>query len=179
MKDESGKMKVKVFLPFSSRVAPVCAPSWIFMATIWFMAVALSGCASTPVLPQVDLSAAGWQVYTGQALWKADADRPPLAGELIVARHANGDRLISFSKPPIPMFTAQTVARAWRIDFIERGRTYGGHGDPPGRFIWFLLPDLLEGAAAPKGWTMSVQDEVRWSLVNPKKGEEILFVVDR
>jgi hypothetical protein len=132
-----------------------------------------------PALPGADLSAPGWKVYTGQALWKAKTDTPPLAGDLIAARHSNGDVLINFSKPPIPIFTAQTAGRLWRIDFIERDRSYSGRGNPPQRFIWFILPALLEGTQAPAPWDFSVQADARWSLINPKTGEEILFVIDQ
>ncbi|MBT8340820.1 MAG: hypothetical protein KJP07_12465 [Desulfatitalea sp.] len=147
-------------------------------AACGFLVLLLAGCAGVPVLPEVDLSAPGWRVVTGQALWTAGAGKPPVAGELIIARHTGGDRLISFSKPPIPMFTAQTAGSWWRIDFVERGRTYSGRGRPPERFVWFTLPEVLAGGAPPKGWRLTAQHQRRWSLVNRSRGEEILMVVD-
>ena len=139
----------------------------------------VAGCASTgPLLPEVDLTDPAWTVTTGQALWTPGADRPSLAGELIVAKHAAGEILISFSKPPLPIFTAQTSGDGWRIDFVERGRSYSGTGSPPRRFIWFRLPELIEGAPAPRRWAIDrpADDEIR--LANPRSGEKIRVVLD-
>lgn len=147
------------------------------LAGLLLMAV-LAGCVTVNSLPEVDLSAAGWKVYNGQALWKPGANKPTLAGDLIAARHVNGDVLINFSKPPFPIFTARTAGNLWQLEFIERGRSYAGRGIPPQRFVWFLVPDLLEGAAAPGGWEMPERSAGRLSLKNRKTGEEILVVID-
>lgn len=138
----------------------------------------LAGCMGTKVLPQADLLAPGWDVHTGQARWKPPGDKPTLAGELITARHANGDVLISFSKPPLTLFTAQKAGELWRIDFIERGRVYSGKGGPPKRFIWFWVPALIAGGEPPRDWRIASPAVDSWLLQNRKTGEEILVVID-
>jgi hypothetical protein len=127
----------------------------------------------------VDIDDPQWKVWQGQALWTPRSDLSALAGDLIVARNPAGDVLVSFSKPPFPIFTAQSSGGLWRIDFIDKGRSYSGIGRPPGKFIWFRLPELLEGAAPPKQWEVSEAPEREWSLVNRKTGENILVVLDR
>lgn len=144
-----------------------------------FVAVTFIGCVTVNSLPEVDLAEPGWKVTYGQALWKSGVDKPSLAGDLIAARHSNGDVLVNFAKPPIPIFTARTAGDFWQLVFIEKGKSYAGRGRPPKRFVWFLLPDLLAGAAAPKGWEMLEQSADSVSLTNHKTGEEILVVIDR
>ena len=144
----------------------------------WLLAIVLSSCTTGVLLPEVDLSAAGWTVWNGQALWKAEADRPAIAGEILLARHSNGDVLISFAKPPVPIFTAQTSGKIWKIDFIHTQRTHSGTGGPPSRFIWFQIPSLLEDATAPKGWLLLTVDDPIWELRNPESGEHIRLVLD-
>lgn len=137
------------------------------------------GCATAGVpLPEVDLSGPGWTVWTGQALWRPGARRPALAGELIVARRDDGDVLVSFSKPPLPLFTAQTSGGRWRIDFVAKGRAYGGRGRPPKRFVWFRLPEILAGAPAPPRWEVGRPADGEWTLVHRGRGETIRLVLD-
>jgi len=144
------------------------------LALIWLVV-----CSRIISLPEVDLHNPQWTVWKGQALWTPRAGITALAGDLIVARNPEGDLLVSFSKPPFPIFTAQTSGRLWRIDFIDKGRSYSGIGRPPRKFVWFRLPDLLEGAAAPKHWTAARTTEYELLLTNGKTGEKIRVVLDR
>lgn len=145
----------------------------------------LAGCATVgptiDPLPEVDLDAPAWTVRTGQALWKRQDDATPLAGEVLVARHQDGDVLVSFSKPPLPLFTARTAGGkdgAWRIDFVRGGRAFSGHGRPPKRFVWFALPGVLAGGPAPKGWRVERPADDEWLLTSGKSGETIRLVLD-
>lgn len=139
----------------------------------------LASCATVGPLPQVDLTDAGWTVWVGQAIWKPRSDRPPLAGDLLIAQHTNRDVLVSFSKSLLPIFTAQTAGGLWRIDFVERGRSYSGRGRPPDRFVWFRLPYLIAGASAPKNWEIDAAGSGEWSIINDRTGETIKLVLDR
>lgn len=134
--------------------APLHRPGRVLAAAA---VLALAACASVGDLPPVDLSAPGWTTWQGQALWRS-AGRPPLAGEILAARNRDGGVLVSFSKPPVPIFTARSTGKVWQINFVERGRSYSGRGDPPDRFVWFRLPDILAGAAAPEGWSVERGD---------------------
>ena len=141
----------------------------------WIMMMVLAGCT----MPKVDLSGPGWKVWSGQARWKPDAERPALAGELLAARHTNGDTLIIFSKPPFPIFTAQTTAKSWKIEFVEKGRSYWGRGQPPERFVWFRVPGVLEGEPIPEDWRIDVNAGSEWSMTNRHSGEAIRLVLDQ
>jgi hypothetical protein len=147
------------------------------LALLAFVLLGALACAAREMAP-VDLSAPDWTVWRGQAVWTREAEVPPLAGELIVARHRSGDVLIDFSKPPFPIFTARTASGSWRIDFVERGRSYSGRGEPPRRFVWFRLPEILEGVPVGGNWRAERVNEYRWSLVNGKTGESIRLVLD-
>ena len=139
----------------------------------------LIGCSRLVSLPEVDLDQPGWTVWEGQALWTPRSGRSALAGDLIVARNEDGDVLISFSKSPFPIFTAQTSGSEWRIDFIDKGRSYSGFGRPPKKFVWFQLPGLLEGGSLKKPWQVERTAENEWLLENPKTGEKIRVVLDK
>lgn len=151
---------------------------YLRLLRISLLVMVLLSCSTGVRLPEVDLSAPGWTVWSGQALWKAEADRPAIAGEIVLARHNNGDVLISFAKPPLPIFTAQTSGKRWKIDFIHTQRTHSGTGGPPSRFIWFQIPSLLQDATAPKGWRVLAVDDPIWELQNPDSGEHIRLVLD-
>jgi hypothetical protein len=139
----------------------------------------LLSCSTGPLLPAVDLSAPGWTVWTGQALWKAEADRAAIAGDIVLARHNNGDVLISFAKPPVSIFTAQTSAHLWRIDLVYTQRAHSGAGNPPSRFVWFRIPAMLQDSTVPAGWRMLAEAESVWELQNPDSGESIRLVLDK
>lgn len=168
---------------FFHSIQPRARTHWIMRVLVtlspWLLVVALGGCiASAPPLHKVDLGDPGWRLWRGQALWKANVERPALAGDLIVAHHINGDILVSFSKSPLPIVTARTAGDWWRIDFVERGRFFEGRGRPPQRIIWFLLPDLLEGASTPENWEVDATTEGEWSMANQQTGETIRMVMD-
>ena len=153
--------------------------AFIHMPGCVLCVMVLLGCSTPPLLPAVDLSTPSWTVWTGQALWKAEADRAAIAGDIVLARHNNGDVLISFAKPPVSIFTAQTSADRWRIDLIYTQRTHSGSGKPPSRFVWFRIPAMLQDSTAPTGWRMFSEAESVWSLQNPESGESIRLVLDK
>ena len=136
------------------------------------------GCA-TARFPEADLSSVGWTVRTGQAVWRPGSDRPPVAGEVILARHTNGDVLVNFSKPPLSIFTARTVGPRWSLDIVAEARSHAGRGSPPRRFVWFFLPQILDGSAPPRGWTVTDTAVGALRLQHLARGETIDLVLDR
>ncbi len=119
----------------------------------------------------------GWTVWTGQALWQPPGDNPRIAGELVAAQNSSGDVVVSFSKASLTIFTAQVAGSDWRLDFIAR-RSYGGHGGPPKRFVWFRLPGILEGGDAPEKWQLERPYDDELVMTNPSSGESITVVLD-
>ncbi len=140
-------------------------------------ALPLLGCARTVELPPVDLETPEWTVWTGQALWERPGGKTKLAGELLAARHTGGDLLVTFSKPPLSVFTARSAAGIWRIEFVERGRTRAGRGRPPKQFVGFVIPDVLAGQAPPAGWRVQRTDDGVVDLVH-RDGERLYVVLD-
>jgi hypothetical protein len=141
--------------------------------------VVLAGCSINTPLPEVDLSAPGWKVWSGQALWKPQSNQPAIAGEVVLARNNNGDVFISFVKPPLSVFNAQTFGNRWNIDFIYKQRTHSGSDGPPSYFVWFQIPALLQGAPAAKGWQVKGMHNTTWELHNPDSGEQIRLELDK
>jgi hypothetical protein len=156
------------------RIERVVASLALCLSVAWAV-----GCSRIVSLPEVDLDDPKWTVWEGQALWTPRSNLTAIAGDLIVARSKNEDILVSFSKSSFPIFTCQSTGTRWRIDFIDKGRSYSGFGRPPNKFIWFQLPDLLEGAPPPKHWEVGEGTDNDWLLRNRKTGEKIRVVLDR
>lgn len=165
---------IKPELRFRLRIFRGC----ILLASL----LTLAGCAGlfgrSAEAPAVDLSAAGWHIWTGQAAWVRERDQPALAGDLLVAKNANGNVFVSFTKAALPLFTARTSVDGWWIDFVERGRSYSGAGSPPGRFIWFRVPDVLQGSDDIADWSVSWARDDEVILLNPRSGERIQMLID-
>ncbi len=137
-----------------------------------------TACGAGRSMPEADLGKPGWSVWSGQALWERSGDRPPVAGELVLARNDDGDVVVNFAKPPFSIFTVRTEGRNWWLDFIQAGRTRSGTGRPPRRFIWFYVPDMLFGDPPPRGWTVSREANGAWSITRQETGESIRLVLD-
>jgi hypothetical protein len=136
-----------------------------------------AGCAEID-MPKVDLSDPQWRVNHGQALWKPASGRLELTGDLVVAENANDDVWVNMTKSLLPIFTARTWENTWSIEFVQRAESYQGRGRPPvKRFIWFDLPDILQGAAPPRHWQVSKSDG-QLALRNSRTGEEIRMVFE-
>ena len=142
---------------------------WRRRALLPLLAALLMGCVAAPVLPPLDLEEPGWTQWTGQLSWQRGDGRDPLAGELFVARRADGERLVTVSKAALPLLSARAGAGGWRVDTVDVDRAYGGRGRPPGRVVWFALPGVLaDGAASGNG------DAAGWTVRWPAADEVLL-----
>jgi hypothetical protein len=131
------------------------------------------GCRTLPPLPPVDLSAPGWKLQQGQAVWKPPGVRPELTGELLLATQTNGDFVVQFSKTPFALATAQSVTGQWQIEFGQNERRWSGRGNPPSYFGWLQLPRALIGGAPSKPWQFTKPAPDAWRLENRRTGESL------
>ncbi len=136
-------------------------------------ALICAGCRTARPLPSADFSAPGWTVRQGEAVWKPSSRRSELTGDLLLATNANGDCFVQFSKIPFPLATAQVAGGQWQIEFGANKYSWHGHGAPPARFSWFLLPRALLGAGPGGNWRFTRPDTYSWRLENPRTGESL------
>jgi len=129
-----------------------------------------ASCRSLPPLPPADLSAPGWRVQHGQAVWKPNGHRPELAGELLIATHTNGNYVIEFTKSPFAIVSGYQNADSWRIDFGNGQRTWQGRGHGPRLLSWFELPHVLAGEQPGRAWHFT-QTNTTWRLESWRNGE--------
>lgn len=131
----------------------------------------LTGCATSRPLPPADLSASGWAIQTGQAVWKSG--NSDLAGELIFAKRPDGSSALQFIKTPLPLVSAQTRAARWTITFIADNRTVSGKGVPPAQLLWLHLALALNGESLKPPVRFSRDASGNWKLENSETGEAI------
>lgn len=147
--------------------------SHLLNGALVFLGCFCVSCRSLPPLPPADLSAPGWQVQQGQAIWKPTRERPELAGELLLATNRSGDFFLQFSKTPFTLATAQVMSGQWQIEFGSGDYFRRGRGEPPPRFGWFQLPSALGGATLARAWRFERTDASFWRLSNQRTGESL------
>jgi hypothetical protein len=144
-----------------------------FIGALWVAASLGLSCRSLPPLPPADLSAPGWRVQPGQAVWKPAKNRPELAGELLLASNTNGNFFVQFTKTPFALATAQRVGDRWQIELGAGDYRRSGRGRPPARFAWFQLPAALAGTAVSGDWNFDLVATNSWRLENHRTGEAL------
>jgi len=144
----------------------VCSQTFAVAFTLLFA----TGCRSLPPIPPADLTAPGWTVHQGQAVWKPNQFRPELAGDLILATNTNGDCLVEFTKTPFSLASARQCSDMWRIEFGGGRHSWQGRGTPPHLFSWFELPRALAGEELSRSWRFT-QTNATWRLENRRNGE--------
>ncbi len=140
-----------------------------FLSSI--LVLALCGCSTAP-LPPANLSAPGWTVQQGQALWKPTATRPEIAGDLIMATNTDGDCFIQFTKTPFTIATAQISGSHWQLTFGNDQHSWRGSGTPISRFVWLQLPRAFAGAPIAPNWQFHPGAN-GWQFQNPHTGESL------
>jgi hypothetical protein len=152
----------------------------IFAAGFLALLVAMTGitsCRTAKPLPSADLSAPGWQVLQGQALWKPDRTRPEVVGDLLLATNAAGDCFVQLNKNPFPVVTAERLGERWQIQFGAGDYSRRGFGAPPDRFSWFQLPCALSGGRPGGDWRFENMASNACRLENAKTGETLEVVI--
>ena len=132
----------------------------------------LAGCASTGGPPPVSLSAPGWNVRQGQALWRPDAKTPEIAGDIVLATHPNGGSSIQFLKT-LPILSARIWPGGWQFENTAENKRYSGGGGPPNRVAWLQLLLALEGREVSERWVVARPSDRFISLENQRNGERL------
>ena len=138
----------------------------------------LTGCQTGPKLKPVNLSEPGWKLHQGQALWQSKRDAPEIAGEIVLAVHADGRAFIQFLKNPLPLVTAEVGPTGWHIDFIPQKRSFSGRGIPPRQLIWLHLLRGLEQIVPPEDFTMWKTFEGGTRIEDKRTGENITLFLN-
>ncbi|MCU0771176.1 MAG: hypothetical protein MUE94_05310 [Verrucomicrobia bacterium] len=132
-----------------------------------------NGCRTGPTLAPTDLSAPGWHIRRGQALWQPKTGAPELAGNLLIASNPGGEDFIRFSKDPLEIVLARRTPAGWRLEIPAFHKAYSGPGRAPRRVGWFQLADTVLHGSTATGWTWSDLDDGRWQFANPRTGERM------
>ena len=93
-------------------------------------------------------------------------------GELFLATSTNGDFVVQFTKTPFTLVQAQVAASRWQIDFASGKYVWRGTGEPPKRFVWFELPQVLDGGSPNRGWLLTRTNDF-WRLEKSRAGESL------
>lgn len=137
-----------------------------------FFALFLSGCRTSHQLAPLDLSQGGWQIEQGQAIWRPPRKQNDIAGELILARHRDGQTFVQFIKTPFPLVTARSTPIRWELTFGPQERRFQGSAPFPPRFIWLhLRPVLFSEQSPPRGWEFQRKPDGSWQFKNNRTGE--------
>ncbi len=96
-----------------------------------------------------------------------------MAGELLIACHEDGRRLVQFDKTPFPLVSAKLSTTDWSLSFPGAKLSFTGRGRPPARFLWLQLPSALDGKRMPAGVVFQRESEGRWRIENRRKTERV------
>lgn len=136
------------------------------------LALFLAGCVSRP-MPPWDLGRSGWSVREVPAVWRPKSGAPDLSGELLLAIHADGSRLVQFSKQGVPLVAARADRGGWDVGSPMRPKGYSGKGRPPSRVLWFQVDSFPPTRPASARWSLHVESDGVWTLENGASGERL------
>jgi hypothetical protein len=136
------------------------------------LVLVLLGCASTAPIERVDLSAPGWEIRQGQALWKADEEKPEIAGDIVLSTHPSGADYLQFSKT-LPLLSAHLDVSGWAIEFTPENKRYSGKGLPPKRVGWLQVMRALRGETLHKPWRLIYPSPDFIAVENDASGERL------
>ena len=132
------------------------------------------GCAQP--LPRWNLAASGWAVREAAALWRPSRDADEVVGEISVASHPDGSRLVRFSKQGLTWMTARVGQGVWEFSAVSRHGIYRGRGKPPSRLVWFEVGSLERAPESGRGWTVTVREGGGWVMEATGRGERLEVV---
>jgi hypothetical protein len=160
---------VEVFSREARFLGTNAASFTLSLALIFFLAA----CRTIAPLPPANLSAPGWTVRAGQAVWRSKKSAPEITGQLLVATNPDGRSFTEFTITPFPIIVAQTASNSWQIHDVRNNRTFAARGNPPSRVVWLQLPRCLTSTPPTKAWTWKHSSDGSFSLHNVSTGETL------
>lgn len=132
------------------------------------------GCLA-PKLSPISLRAEGWTSREVPAVWQRSSKAPEIAGDLLVAFHADGTRYIQFSKGGLPILSARASKEGWVLNSSLRKGTFGGRSSPPNSILWFQVPTVPNPSpsAIKPPWVMETTESGGWILRHQRSGERL------
>ena len=137
-----------------------------------------TGCSTPPKAEAVDLSAPGWTVRQGQALWKPGADKPEIAGDVVVSTHPTAGSYIQFSKT-LPIVSGRITSAGWEFENIAENKRYSGGGKPPKAIVWLQLLRAIDGQDISDRWTVARPSSDFVTLEDEFRGERLQIQVQK
>lgn len=137
---------------------------------VTFVLLFIAGCA-TPQ-PPADLSAPGWKVQQGQAIWKPEDGKTEITGDVVLSTHPTGGAYVQFSKA-MPILSGRISSSGWEFEATPEGKRYSGGGKPPNRIIWLQMLRALEGREISERWTVAHTSDDFISLEDHHTGERL------
>jgi len=132
----------------------------------------LLGCVTSGPMAPLDMSAPGWQVRQGQAIWKPDSKKPEITGDIVLAANPSGNSYLQFSKT-MPIVSAQTTPDRWSVEFPPENKHYSGGGTGPARLVWVQLLRVIEGRELKGDWRLIYPSKEFIALEDDESGERL------
>jgi hypothetical protein len=104
-------------------------------------------------------------------VWRPSRGGAEFTGDLLVSRNADHQFVVHFSKPMLPLVTAQGSDRGWRLEFVPQHRAVSGRDLARARSVWLMLPLALDGGSLPADWRFETATDGGWRLANQRTGE--------
>jgi hypothetical protein len=165
-------MPARPLQPEATRRRTIYVSTGVALAGLGVLVVA-SACRTAAPVPPADLTAPGWTVRQGQAVWKRGHNAVELAGELTVATQPHGRAFVQFVKPPLPLITLQVTTNHWELQSANLARPLAAPGRPPQRLAWTQLLACLAGRTPPPEWVFEREGQDMWRLTNRRTGETV------
>jgi hypothetical protein len=145
-------------------------PRWILLGA-WALLVS-AGCGTRPMAPW-DTGTPGWTVREAPAAWRPGSGPTEWTGELLLATHSGGARLVQFSKQGVPLVVARSGPDGWDLGSSLRRATRSGKGTAPPGILWFRVDAWPPRRALDGGWSLAVEPDGRWILSQARTGERL------
>lgn len=137
--------------------------------------LALSGCASRPLVPPMNIAEGGWVIRQGEAAWTPRPGQPSVTGNLVVGMTVDGRALVQFSTPTSgTLALAQYATNYWQVQFPSQKKSSSGGNLLPDKVLWLQLPDgLLGNTVKETDWIFSRQRDQTFVFRHQVTGERL------